>query len=169
MHCWDFPEVSILIIGMLSTSRNFLGLQCANSLATLKTHDNLKMFSTRSVWEGNVSRTMLYKIIVEFHSWVFSAEQDYYCIDLFVQVKVFLSGLYNKSLYDWSLETLFSWPEQKVNSLTAVWEVLHVNLAVAALVVFCTNCTCSVCKIARCWCIAGANHAENKRSCKSQV
>ena len=67
------------------------------------------------------------------------AGQDYYCINLFVQIKVFLSGLCNKSLYDWSLGTLFKWPEQKVKLIlyTAIWVVLHVNLTFAQLVVGC--------------------------------
>ena len=38
------------------------------TLRILLCNITLKMFSTESLWEGNISRTMLYKIIVEFHS-----------------------------------------------------------------------------------------------------
>ena len=45
--------------------------------------------------------------------------------------------------------------------------MLHVNLTFVVFLFFCTNCTCSICKFTRCWCIARANRAENKRHCKS--
>ena len=47
--------------------------------------------------------------------------------------------------------------------------MLHVNLTFVVFLFFCTNCTCSICKFTRCWCIARANRAENKRHCKSWV
>ena len=47
--------------------------------------------------------------------------------------------------------------------------MLHVNLTFVVFLFFCTNCTCSICKFTRCWCIARANRAENKRHCKSLV
>ena len=34
---------------------------------------------------------------------------------------------------------------------------------------FCTNWMCNVCKFTRSWCIARANHAENKTHCRSRV
>lgn len=121
-------------------------LQYALSLATLITHDFLKVLhgtihhnqhwntvlrykSLLSIVPCNITlppkvfgkatfqELCFTKIIVEFHLWILIACQDYYCINLFVQIKVFLSGMYNKSLYDWSQGTLFKWPEQKVHSL----------------------------------------------------
>ena len=47
--------------------------------------------------------------------------------------------------------------------------MLHVNLTFAEFFVVCTNCSCSVCKFTRRWCIAHANRAENKRYWKSRV
>ena len=47
--------------------------------------------------------------------------------------------------------------------------VLHVNLTFALFSVVCTNCSWSVWKLTRRWCMARANRAENKRYCKTRV
>ena len=54
--------------------------------------------------------------------------------------------------------------------LTTVWVVLHLNLTFEVFYLFisfyflsCTNCTWSVRKFTRSWCITRANRAENKR------
>ena len=115
-HCYNIVVTLFRIVTTLLQHWNIV-LCWKSLLRILLCNITLKMFSTKSLWEGNISRTTFYKMIVEFHSWIMIAGQDYYCINLFVQIKVFLSGLCNKSLYDWSLGTLFKWPEQKVNSL----------------------------------------------------
>ena len=68
-----------------------------------------------------------------------------------------------------------SWAENTIIffKLPFAWGLMQALLLqyflFVCLFVFCTNCTYSVCKFTRSWCIAGANRAGNKTHCKSGV